>query len=86
MIGLARDHRLGHGAAGDPLHGFAGNVRKGDADDRLAREHPVKECAARPIAQHREQPRNDQRFGERTRDQRAPGLLHEDRRVQERKT
>jgi hypothetical protein len=63
-----------------------GNVRKGDADDRLTRKHPLEQRAARPIAQHREQPRNDQRFGERTRDQSAAGLFHEDRRIQERET
>ena len=40
-IAGARDHRLGYSPAGDPLNGLVRDIRKGDGDDRLTREHPV---------------------------------------------
>ena len=43
LLAVAGNDGFGDGAAGDPLHGFLGNVAERKADDALAGDHPAEQ-------------------------------------------
>ena len=81
VVALARDDSVGNQTAGDPLFGELGDVVHCDGDDRCAGNGIFKQFVL--TAETRQQAGGNQRFGERTGDERPAGFFHQDTSIEQ---
>ncbi len=82
-VAVARDDRVGDGAASHPLRGSFGDVVESDGEHGLTGHRFSKQRRLAGPAKQRQQPRCDQSFGDRARRQSAAGFFHQQRGIEQ---